>query len=330
MARKNIFANVMKDEKGPAAAPVVEYAAKGASRSILDSLDDLATKADLLTSGETIVEIDPDQIDPSFIRDRRNEDEEEFRILLEAIRDHGQDSPILVRPHPEKSGRYMVVFGHRRLRAARELGRKVRAVIKEMEERQHVLALAQENSVRANIPFVERARFAAEIASRRYDSNHETIMKALSIDRSTLSKMLAIASMPEDILETLGAARSIGRDRWYELKLLLDHADLLEVAYGVIAEEEYARLDGDARFERLLTAVKSASRQVRSRKRAEKKAWSPSDGTVNAEIVMSDRSFRLAVSSRSQDAGRFGEFLIERLDQMYEEYRKEGKLNGGN
>ena len=67
-----------------------------------------------------MVELEPSLIDASFVRDRLEEDPKEFAELLEAIRDRGQDTPILVRPHPQIQGRYMVVFGHRRLEAARQ------------------------------------------------------------------------------------------------------------------------------------------------------------------------------------------------------------------
>ena len=92
---------------------------KGASRSLLSSFDEIASRADKLVEGETIVEIDPDSVDDFFVRDRFAADDEEFSDLLHAIRERGQDLPILVRPHPSKTGRYMVVFGHRRVRAAK-------------------------------------------------------------------------------------------------------------------------------------------------------------------------------------------------------------------
>ncbi|NKF33252.1 ParB/RepB/Spo0J family partition protein, partial [Pseudomonas sp. BGM005] len=91
----------------------------------------------------------PDTVEVSFVKDRLSEDDEAFRALVEAIRVRGQDTPILVRPHGTIDGRYQVVFGHRRLRAARELGRNVRAVVKAIDDRTHVIAQGQENSARA-------------------------------------------------------------------------------------------------------------------------------------------------------------------------------------
>ena len=214
MARKNPFANLMDDK--PAENPVaLDYTVKGASRSIMSSIDELAERADKLLEGETLVEIDPAIVDASFVRDRLEDDPREFEDLLSSIRDRGQDTPILVRPHPKESGRYMVVFGHRRLDVARQLGRKVRAVVKSLDDRTHVIAQGQENSARASLSFIEKAVFAAKLLELDYDGDNATVLAALSIDKATLSKMLTLASLPAPILAAAGGAKSNGRDSWY-------------------------------------------------------------------------------------------------------------------
>ncbi len=168
MARKNPFANLLDEGEHDENRPALDYAVKGASRSILNSINDLAARADKLVEGETIVELDPDSVDASFVQDRLDDDDErEFNELVAAMRERGQDTPILVRPHPSAPARYMVVFGHRRLRAAKELGRKVRAVVKDLKDRDHVVAQGQENSARANLSFIEKALYAAHIAGLR-------------------------------------------------------------------------------------------------------------------------------------------------------------------
>lgn len=321
MARKNPFANLLEDGDKAPARPVMDFVATGASRSLLKSIDDIAARADKLAEGEVIVDLEPELIDPSFVRDRRADDQAEFEELLAAIRERGQDSPILVRPHPKISGRYMMVFGHRRLKVAKALGRKVRAVVKEMADRDHVLALGQENSARANVPFIERALFAADLARLRYDDDSATILSALSIDRTTLSKMLSVASLPPAILDAIGEAKGVGRNRWYDLKLLLDNPLNQERALGVIREEQFAALTSDERFERLLGRLRS--RPSRKRNEPIKRNWVPKDSTLSAEISAEGKKFTLALKAKGPDARAFGEFLSEHLDQLYENFRRE-------
>jgi len=323
MARKNPFANILDEKEKPAERSVMEYAARGASRSILGALDEMAERADKLATGEAIVELEPDLIDVSFVRDRRAHDEQEFNQLLEAIRDNGQNSPILVRPHPKSSGRYMAVFGHRRVQVAKTLGRKVRAVVKEMEDREHVLTLGQENSARANVPFIERALFAADLARLRYDDDNATIIKALSIDRTTLSKMLSVAALPAKVLEAIGEAKGIGRDRWYELKLLMDKPSNQDAALQVIAEDGFAALSSDARFDRLVQRLKAARSRKRTQAGPEKRSWAPTGGSVSADITADAKRFTLAIKAKSSEARAFGDYLSENLDRLYEAFRRD-------
>ena len=153
-----------------------------------------------------------------FVRDRLDTDDSGFDELVEAIRERGQDTPVLVRPHPKVAGRYMVVFGHRRVRAARALGRKVRAVVKDSKDREHVVAQGQENSARQNLSFIERARFARKLDQSSFRRGRLHGPGALTVDRATLSKMLSVAAIPtkcsmrseprEQLGETVGMSSS--------------------------------------------------------------------------------------------------------------------------
>ncbi|WP_336814113.1 plasmid partitioning protein RepB [Bosea sp. MMO-172] len=320
MARKNPFANLV-DKDTPSNRAVLDYTTKGASRSILNSLDEMAARADRLAEGETVVDLDPDLIDVSFVRDRRTDDDQEFDELLSAIRDTGQNSPILVRPHPKSAGRYMTVFGHRRLRVAKELGRKVRAIVKEMEDREHVLALGQENSARANVPFIERALFAADVARLHYDDDNSTILSALSIDRATLSKMLSVATLPAGVLAAIGQAKGVGRDRWYELKLLLDNPANHGRASEILREDGFVPLSSDERFHLLVQRLKV--KPGRKRAALEKRGWTASDKALSADILAEGKKFTLALKAKNADAHAFGAFLSDSLDRLYEEFRRD-------
>ena len=89
--------------------------------------------------------------------------------FIDAIRITGQQVPILVRPHPEIEGRYQIAYGHRRARAARELGRPVRAVVRQMSDAELVVAQGQENSARRDLSFIERALYAAKLERAGFD-----------------------------------------------------------------------------------------------------------------------------------------------------------------
>lgn len=318
MARKNPFANLM-DEKPADNGVALDYTIKGASRSIISSIDELAERADRLLEGETMVELDPELVEGSFVRDRLEEDPQEFADLLAAIRERGQDTPILVRPHPQKSGRYMVVFGHRRLEIARQLGRKVRAVVKSMDDRTHVVAQGQENSARSNLSFIEKAIFARRLIELNYDGDNATVMAALAIDKTTLSKMLSVASLPSPILEVTQGAKGIGRDRWYDFKKLLERPANLEKVLDFISRTDFSGLSGDAGFHVLLDAIKR-KKPTAPEPRARRQSWIAPDRSVSAEATSNGKIYSLSLKSR--DAVGFGDYLSANLGKLYEDFRK--------
>lgn len=326
MARKNPFTNLLGHEEPASDTRALDYATKGAARSLLSSIDEMAAQADKLLEGETIVELDPATIDDSFAKDRFDLDDDEykqeFQRVLEAVRERGQDSPVLVRPHPKQAGRYMLVFGHLRRRAAVELGRKVRAVIRQMTDRDHVIAQGQENNGRANTSFIEKAVFAAEIANRHFDDDNSTVMAALGADKSTLSKMLAVAGLPAPLLKAIGRAKRIGRDRWYDLKLLLDKPSNLEEALSFVASPSIAGLPSDARFDALVSHLKTKKVSARPKPSPARSSWAPADGRLAAEAITDGKKFTLALKARGPDARAFGDYLTEHLDRFYEEFRQ--------
>ena len=175
--------------------PARQASPLGAISQSLDTINAKVKRAEeieqQLAAGLTIVEIDPDLIDGSFILDRMESTAADHQILVEAIRAHGQQIPILVRPHPEQPSRYQVAYGHRRLRAARDLGRMVRAVVRDLSDEELVVAQGQENSARTDLTFIERARFACRLEERKF--TRETIMAALSVEKANLSRMISIS-----------------------------------------------------------------------------------------------------------------------------------------
>ena len=112
-----------------------------ASRSLTDirqERDDL--QAQLASSGPT--ELSPDLIDASPFPDRlRDDSDDDFETLKKNIDEEGQKVPIQVRGHPKAPGRYHVVYGHRRLRAVRDLGRSIRVQV--VAVRDEELAISQ-------------------------------------------------------------------------------------------------------------------------------------------------------------------------------------------
>lgn len=319
MARKDVFANITSPgNAAPERRATPGYATHGASRSMISSLNDLREKvaqAEQQIPGETIIELDPELLDSSFVSDRMGVDDAAYAELLEAIRERGQDSPIQVRPHPTAEGRYQIVYGHRRARAAKDLGRSVRAVVKTISDADHVIAQGQENSARENLSFIERAMFAQRLLDLSYERS--TIQAALSVDGPMLTRMLSVSGrVPEEIVNAIGAAKSVGRDRWTELAQQIEKPATLELVRALLCEADFSALESDARFEFLFKGIKKAVKP--GKRKGNPSEWRADDASVRAEFKGSGKSYSIAL--KANDAGRFGRFIAENLDRLHQEF----------
>ncbi|PDT50859.1 MULTISPECIES: plasmid partitioning protein RepB [Sinorhizobium] len=317
MARKNLLAGLVDAAEISQAEAAPAYPMRGASKSMVRSLDELSRQAEKFLEGEAVVELDPETIEGSFVIDRLADDQGQFQELKAAIAERGQDTPILVRPHPTISGHYQIVFGHRRARVARELGRKVKAVVKALDDRTHVIAQGQENSARANLSFIERASFAARLEALGYDRS--VISSALAADKTAVSKMLSVTEriLPA-VIESIGPAPSTGRDRWLELSLLVGKATNAAKVEDVIGGAAFGSLSSDERFNTLFSALSTSAKPVRKTALAVKETWQPEDKSVSAQYSNSGKAFVL--SMKSKNAGRFGQYVADNLDRLYAEF----------
>jgi ParB family chromosome partitioning protein len=330
MARKGILADITATDVAPAAkTPLSTFVSRGAFGAVTRTIDDLAARADAardieakLTAGQTVVELDPSLVDSSFVTDRLSHDDDDYRALLDAVRERGQDSPILVRPHPTDAGRYQVAFGHRRLKAARDLSRTVRAVVKTLDDRALIIAQGQENSARANLSFIERALFARRLEDAGYD--RETIMSALSVDKTTISRMISVAvAIPTSVIEAIGPAPSAGRDRWTELAAAFRDAANPSSIHQILSSDSFSEATSDGRFILTLAHFVGKPPQTTGARRARPSYWSASDGARVAKITANDKIFLVSIDKRV--APGFGDFLISQLDGLYAAYASQRK-----
>lgn len=227
----------------------------GAVSGTFDSLSrELKAAEERLSTGEIVVELATDDIDPSFISDRIGfgKDMEE---LTASIRDHGQRTPILVRPHPEQGGRYQIAFGHRRYLALKALGRPVRAMIKPLTDDELVIAQGQENNSRVDLTFIERSLFAHRLEGRKF--SRATICASLGVDRAAVSRMLLVATaIPDELILAIGAAEKSGRRKWVALAKAFGSIDWeAEREHLLSICEQVEDGDSDRRLDAILTAL---------------------------------------------------------------------------
>jgi len=208
-----------------------------------------------------IREIDPDLIDDWGPKDRLDaftavnseDDGDGFETLKSSIKDDGQQVPILVR-RARTEGRFEVIYGHRRLRACRELGLKVRANVQELDDATALLAKGLENAARRNLSFYEKARFAAVIQAAGH--NTKTVRQVLSLSASGLSHLTKVTdNVSDDVGDHIGAAPKSGRPKWTSLaEAFLSKKVNASSCFAILSKLD-AELSSDDRLEQLLKEI---------------------------------------------------------------------------
>lgn len=299
----------------------------GAISAMGTSLQEMAEGAktaarlqDQLASGEAVVSLDPSTIEGSTIADRLpTAIDPKFDQLKASIAEHGQQIPILVRPHPEKTGRYQIAYGRRRLRAAIDLGREVSAIVRSLTDRELVVAQGRENLDRADLSFIEKALFALRLEDAGFD--RATITSALSTDKSDLSRYIAVArSIPEKLATQIGPAAKAGRSRWVALAESLGKPKVMDAVEAVLASERFLAADSDTRFA-LIFDVASKRPSKPSRK---VKTWSTPKGKKAARIQQETGKTALIFDEKLVPS--FGEYVADQLDRLYVQFLE---TNGG-
>jgi ParB family transcriptional regulator, chromosome partitioning protein len=157
-------------------------------------------------------EIKVELIDADPKQPRLHFDEEKLQELAHSIQTYGVLSPILVRKG-ELPGRFIVVAGERRLRAARIIGlTSVPAIVDQGDDKSGERTLAMqlvENLQRADLATLERAQAIGALRDN-YSLSIRDIGERLGMSKSAVQRSLEILELPDDLLNALkeGAAES--------------------------------------------------------------------------------------------------------------------------
>ena len=125
--------------------------------------------------------------------------------LIENIREHGQQVPVIVR-RSSIAGKFQLIAGTRRLRAVEYLNaterkdRQLLAEVRELSDQEAWILAQAENSERTDISTLERARNWKSALHRLFDGNQTKFANSLGVHKSLVSRMLSLANLPEEII----------------------------------------------------------------------------------------------------------------------------------
>jgi len=148
------------------------------------------------TAGEKIHRVKHDQIVPSPMQPRREFAEEALGELVNSIRQHGIIQPLIVR---SINGRFELIAGERRWRAAQELGLAELPVIVRAASDLEVLELSLiENLQRADLNPIEEAQGYARLAGE-FTMRQEDIAVKVGRSRASVANAMRLLELHPQI-----------------------------------------------------------------------------------------------------------------------------------
>jgi len=220
----------------------------------------------------SLLRVSPGMIEPDPFQPRRVFDEQKLQELAESLKRHGQLQPIRVR-RSTIAGRYVIVAGERRWRAARLAGLdKLDAVlVSERADADYVKeAQVVENLQRADLSPIESAEAYRALLSR-WECSQAELARRLGVATSTVSRALALLEAPADVRSRVEAGESVrqatgtakgGRRRRAPSKPDKRRAVELELGSG------FVRLKRGATIEQLVEELRALAVEQRSQAEA--------------------------------------------------------------
>ena len=223
--------------------------------------------------GTSIQEIPIGELDPNPDQPRRTFDDESIAQLAASIRDQGILQPLLV--VPSAGGRYRIIAGERRYRAARvaELD-TLPCIVKDIDViRQMEIALI-ENLQREDLNPMEAAK-GIQALMKQCGYTQEKVSARLGKSRPAVANLLRLLTLPEEVTEMV--------------RLGLISAGHARVLAGVTGAEEQIRLAHKVADEglsvRQLEQI-AASSKTKKVKKAKKPAALPAElGELQEKIL---------------------------------------------
>jgi ParB family transcriptional regulator, chromosome partitioning protein len=195
-------------------------------------------------------------IRPNPRQPRRRLDPESIAALSESIAAAGIIQPLIVRPL--RDGRYELIAGERRWRAAQRAGLEaVPALVRDEDEARRLETALIENVAREDLNPVDEARACATLVEDLGISKEE-LAGRLGRSRPAISNLIRLLDLPPDVLEVLeSGALSEGHGRAILLAPGIDERrrlarDALAAGWSVRETERRAKGGGRRRRAKVL------------------------------------------------------------------------------
>jgi ParB family chromosome partitioning protein len=169
---------------------------------------------------------------PGPFQPRRQVDPAELAALADSIREQGVLQPILARPDPGVPGRYQIIAGERRWRAAQQAGlHEIPALVRVLTDITAMAAALVENLQREDLNPIDEGDGYRRLIEE-FALTQERVAESVGKSRSHVANTMRLLKLPSAVqTELRRGAISAGHAR-----ALLAHPDPARAALAVIAQ----------------------------------------------------------------------------------------------
>lgn len=258
--------------------------------------------------GQGTSEIALDLIRRNPAQPRRTFTEENLRELADSLKAKGVLQAILVRPDPKEEGKYQIIAGERRWRAARMAGlSSIPAVVRNVDELELLEIGIIENVQRSDLNPIEEAE-AYDALMKRFGRTQESLASSVGKSRAHITNTLRLLQLPEN-----------ARTHVREGRISAGHA---RAALGAPDPEALIELAVDKGLS--VREVEARARDARSNAPIETKSMDsfvPPVKDINTEALEADISRTLGLDVDIRHGRNGGEIRIkyrdlEQLDEV--------------
>jgi ParB family transcriptional regulator, chromosome partitioning protein len=155
------------------------------------------------SSAGSVRQLALDLLEPNPFQPRSTMDPAALDELTQSIRARGILQPLLVRQHPTESGRYQIIAGERRWRAAGAAGlHEVPTLVREMADTDIAAVALVENLQRQDLNAIDEAE-GYERLINQFGLTQEAVGNAIGKSRSHVSNTLRLLNLPMAVREAL-------------------------------------------------------------------------------------------------------------------------------
>ena len=252
---------------------------------------------------ETYAELDINELRPNPLQPRMKFDETAIEELAQSIKETGVLQPIIV---VSEGGRYKILIGERRWRAAQKAGlRNIPVIIRNIPREQELEVSLVENLQREELNPMEIA-LALKKLTEKLGYTQERVADKVGKDRASVANFLRLLKLPEEIQESL-------RDE----KISMGHAKAL-----LALEDSETQVALNQKIVKKGLSVRETENLVAKIKKRpgppRKAKFDPNLETVQEDLLRAFGTKVAITGNQKKGVIRIYYFSLEELNRIYE------------